>query len=532
MQGAPVTPEIFIKPGDIVAGKYKVIRIIGEGGMGVVVEAVHQTLDQRVAIKFHRPQASGNEESIARFLREARAAAQIRSEHIARVSDVATLDGGDPYFVMEFLEGQDLDAVIEADGPLTITTALDYSLQVCEALAEAHALGIVHRDLKPANLFLARRGDGTTIVKLLDFGISKTLPKGDDAELSMTKTRALMGSPLYMAPEQMRSTKRVDHRADIWSLGVLMHEMLTGETPFVGETLPEVCASIAADEPIPLTMKRPDAPFELENVILRCLEKDPDGRYADVAELVTTLAPVLPAEAASSIARIVRVLRGQGTASNPSIGPAVSMRHSRPSLSGMGSVSSSPNAETLFIEPTDQRRSGIGTKLRIRASSPSRDAAETMTAETPVSKPPPPFVPSWRRNIVVGGVAFMAATAVFVWVARSPSPESRRREAASTASTHSGSPSADTEGATAVADPFEPMTIEFVDVPAEGHASPAGTSGQRTNSAPASRPPSKGLAKVDHADGGVKAGPSVKVGSGAVPIPSPSGTAAFGSARD
>jgi hypothetical protein len=278
-----------------------------------------------------------------------------------------------------------------------------------------------------------------------------------------------------------------------------------------------------------LTMKRPDAPFELESVILRCLEKDPDGRYADVAELVTALAPVLPAEAANSIARIVRVLRGKGTASNPSISPAGSMRHSRPSLSGVGSASSSPNAETLFIEPSDQRRSGVGTKLRIRASSPSRDAAETMTAEMPVSKPPPPLVPSWRRNIVVGGVAFMAATAVFMWVARSPGPESRRREAASTASTHSGKASPDTESAATVADPSEPMTIEFVDVPAEGHASPASA---RADYAPGSRAPSKGLAKVDHADGGAKAGPPVKVGSGAVPIPSPSGTAAFGSARD
>jgi serine/threonine-protein kinase len=177
MQGAPVTPEIFIKPGDIVAGKYKVIRIIGEGGMGVVVEAVHQTLDQHVAIKFHRPQASGNEESVARFLREARAAAQIRGEHIARVSDVATLDGGDPYFVMEFLEGQDLDSLIEADGPLTVPVALDYSLQVCEALAEAHALGIVHRDLKPRTCSLHVGGMGRPSSSCSTSGSRRRCPK-------------------------------------------------------------------------------------------------------------------------------------------------------------------------------------------------------------------------------------------------------------------------------------------------------------------------------------------------------------------
>ncbi len=528
MQGAPVTPEIFIKPGDVIAGKYKIIRIIGEGGMGIVVEAIHEKLDQRVAIKFHRPQAIANEESIARFLREARAAAQIQSEHIARVSDVATLDGGDPYFVMEFLEGEDLDSVIEADGPLTIPVALDYTLQVCEALAEAHALGIVHRDLKPANLFLARRADGTTNVKLLDFGISKTLPKGDDAELNMTKTRALMGSPLYMAPEQMRSTKRVDHRADIWSLGVLMHEMLTGETPFVGETLPEVCASIAADEPIPLTTKRLDAPVELERVILRCLEKDSEYRYADVADLITDLAPILPPEAASSVARIVRVLRGRGTTPPPvtSIRPprhSVSVRGSRPSLPGPAPSSAPSNAETLVIEPSDQRRSGVGAKLRIRASSPSRDAAETMTAETSLSEPPRSAGPGWRRNAVVG-VAFVAAIAVVVLVVRSPLPQSQWR-AASPASR------VDPEKTTIAPAASEPAgpTIEFVDVPVEQMA-PAAAGATHASYVSAPRAPSRAFVKVSPSDGGAK--PIVGKPGNAAPSPAPSGTAAFGSARD
>jgi serine/threonine-protein kinase len=533
MQGAPITPEILFKPGDVIAGKYEIIRIIGEGGMGIVVEAVHQALDQRVAIKFHRPQASANQESIARFLREARAAAQIRSEHIARVSDVATLDGGDPYFVMEFLDGQDLDSVLEADGPLTIPVALDYTLQVCEALAEAHALGIVHRDLKPANLFLAQRGDGTTVVKLLDFGISKTLPRGDDAELNMTKTRALMGSPLYMAPEQMRSTKRVDHRADIWSLGVLMHEMLTGDTPFVGETLPEVCASIAADEPIALTTMRADASFELESVILRCLQKDPEHRYADVADLITALAPVLPAEAASSIARIVRVLRGQGTMRPPvtSIRPptSVSMRGSRPSLSAVGAAGALSNAETLFVESSDPRRSGVAAKLRIRASSSNREAAETLTAETSLSSElPRSAAPGWRTNAVVGSVAFLAATAVLAWIVRLPVPRTRWHVPAS--ASHANAESSASGAATSErSEPIaEPVTIEFVDVPAEpGSRVVAG--GSRATYA--SHAPSKLLANTDHVDGGVK--PVLRTpGNGAASTPTPSGTAAFGSARD
>ena len=527
MQGAPAIPEIFIKPGDIVAGKYKIIRIIGEGGMGIVVEAVHQTLDQRVAIKFHRPQASENEESIARFLREARAAAQIPSEHIARVSDVATLDGGDPYFVMEFLEGEDLDSVIEADGPLTVPLALDYTLQVCEALAEAHALGIIHRDLKPANLFLARRGDGSTIVKLLDFGISKTLPKGDDAELNMTKTRALMGSPLYMAPEQMRSTKRVDHRADIWSLGVLMHEMLTGETPFVGETLPEVCASIAADQPIPLTVKRPDAPFELESVILRCLEKDAELRYVDMADLILALAPILPEEAAGSIARIVRVLRGPGAKAAPfaSIRPAtpsLPIRRSRPFVPGLGSANTPPNEGTLFIEPSDQRRSGVGAKLRIRSSSPNREAAETMTAETSMSsEPPPPTVSGWQRNVVVGSVAFLGAASVLMWVVRSSPPAARWLAPAPAAQSRSEAP----PSAVDTTNVPVPMSIEFVDVPVEV-PSRVGAESPHVDSTPAPHSPSK----VQRADAGAK--PVLGKSGGAPRTPEPSGTAAFGSARD
>ena len=548
MQEATVVPEILIKPGDVVAGKYRIIRIIGEGGMGVVVEALHQALDQRVAIKFHRPQsATSSEESIARFLREAKAAAQIRSEHIARVSDVATLEGGEPYFVMEFLEGHDLDSVIQSDGPLSIPVALDYTLQVCEALAEAHALGIVHRDLKPANLFLAKRGDGSTIIKLLDFGISKTLPKGEDAELSMTKTRALMGSPLYMAPEQMRSTKRVDHRADLWSLGVLMHEMLTGETPFLGETLPEVCASIAADEPIPLTLKRPDAPFELESIILRCLEKDAGQRYVDVADLTLALAPILPVEASGSVARIVRILRGQGTTSLPAVSvrppsAAVSIRAARPSpsggLSGAASASAPPNAETLIVEPSDQRRSGVAAKLRIRASSPSADraAAETMTAEASRSKPPPPssttaetgaaITAGLRRNVALGVVGITAAAIVFVWAVRVSVPQAAGHALTVPPGPHSQTPAS----ATVTIEPPSPVAIEFVDVPA-GSPPSANAQGSRAAGAPAPRIVSKALPKVEQADAGAK--PALgRSGKSSFPTPEPSGTAAFGAARD
>ncbi len=257
-----------VSPGDLLAGKYRIERVLGQGGMGVVVSAIHEALEERVALKFLLPEALSNKEAVARFTREARAAVKIRSEHVARVSDVGTLESGSPYMVMEYLQGSDLSQYLERSGPLPIEEALEYVLQACEALAEAHSLGIIHRDLKPANLFRTVRPDGTPAVKLLDFGISKVTA----ADQSMTQTSSMMGSPLYMAPEQMTSAKHVDARADVWALGIILHELLTAQVPFGGETVPELCAKILTQPPPPLRHMRPDAPAALERVILHCLE--------------------------------------------------------------------------------------------------------------------------------------------------------------------------------------------------------------------------------------------------------------------
>jgi eukaryotic-like serine/threonine-protein kinase len=559
MQGTASIPESFIKPGDIVAGKYKIVRILGEGGMGVVVEALHQALDQRVAIKFHRQKVGGGSDSVARFLREAKSAAQIRSEHVVRVTDVAVLEDGDPYFVMEYLEGQDLDSVIQSDGPLSIPLALDYTLQVCEALAEAHALGIVHRDLKPANLFLAKRADGSVVIKLLDFGISKMVLKGTDAELSMTKTRALMGSPLYMAPEQMRSTRRVDHRADLWSLGVLVHEILTAETPFLGETLPEVCASIAADDPIPLRAKRPEAPPELEEVILRCLEKDPEHRFADVADFALALAPIAPPEAERSIARIVRILRGQLTPTIPpsSIRPSLAPRQSTPFAAILPSVSD-PNADTMCIEPSDQKRSGVAAKQRIRKSAPdphrALESVETVSATSP-SFAPPSVIPESqsrsgaRKRVATVAIALAVGAAAALLLTRphaAPNERNKNAEARAASSSVLASPPSAPNVAPEVAkatltqgkepapnpgsaEPTTPTTIEFVDVPnplEASHTAAPPSSAALAHSLHGPRNQSS-AAKADHGDSGAAPGSPSNANA-----PAPSGTAAFGAARD
>jgi eukaryotic-like serine/threonine-protein kinase len=278
-----------IAVGEVLAGKYRVDRVLGEGGMGVVVAATHLELDERVALKFMRPELSTNAEAAERFLREARAAVKLKSEHVARIHDVGKLENGAPFIVMEYLEGMDLGAIVEARGPLPLVEACDYVLQACDAVGEAHTLGIVHRDLKPANLFITRRGDGTSLVKVLDFGISKTNALQQKAE-SITSTKALMGSPHYMAPEQISSTRTVDGKADVWSLGIILYQLTTGTVPFGGESLGEVMAHILQDELPDPRLHRHDLPEEFVAIVRDCLQKDRSRRCKSVAGLARGLA--------------------------------------------------------------------------------------------------------------------------------------------------------------------------------------------------------------------------------------------------
>jgi serine/threonine protein kinase len=300
MAGAPTPIEI----GQVLAGKYRIDRVLGQGGMGVVVAATHMHLDQKVAIKFLLPDALANADVVMRFQREARAAVKIQSEHVARVIDVGALENGAPYMVMEYLEGIDLAQRIAEQRALPVDEVVRFLLEACEALAEAHNAGIVHRDLKPANLFLAKRADKTAAVKVLDFGISKqSLGAGG----GMTGTQAVMGSPYYMSPEQLMSAKHVDNRADIWSLGIVLYESLVGMPPYMGDTMPEIVAQILSAPAPSVRAHRPDVPPEVDAIVARCLAKDPNARYRDVGELASALAP-LTHDGARSMDRISRVL--------------------------------------------------------------------------------------------------------------------------------------------------------------------------------------------------------------------------------
>jgi len=304
MSSTPPPPPIAI--GELVANKYRVERVLGRGGMGVVVAAMHEQLAQRVAIKMLLPEAEASPNALARFTREARAAATIRGEHVARVLDVGELPGGAPYIVMEYLEGRDLAQTLTDRGTLPPEEAVSFVLQACEAIAEAHAAGIIHRDLKPSNLFVTAGPDGSPLVKVLDFGISKALLSGS-AEGQLTTTSSFVGSPIYSPPEQLVRAHDVDGRADIWSLGTILFEVLAGRPPFVGDSVMHVASKIFNDAPTPLHELRPELSPDLCAVVMRCLRKLPEDRYPDVRALAQALAPFAPAHSVSAdrVARIV-----------------------------------------------------------------------------------------------------------------------------------------------------------------------------------------------------------------------------------
>jgi serine/threonine-protein kinase len=305
--------SIPFREGDIIAGKYEVIRLLGRGGMAFVIAARHIELDEPVALKFLRSEYVANADLVARFAHEARASVKIQSEHVARVFDVGALREG-PFIVMEYLEGKDLAELLHEEGTLPVERAIEYVMQACEALAAAHAIGIVHRDVKPENLFLVRRAQGIDVIKLLDFGISKLVLTGSvfDDGVPLVETRTLMGTPIYMSPEQIRGSGAVDGRADIWSLGCVLFELLTGHAPFGAPSLTSVTAAIL-ERPAPLlSERRPDLPAELDVVLGRCLEKDPHRRFQDIGELAAALYRLAPPRTRLSVERCSNIQRHIG----------------------------------------------------------------------------------------------------------------------------------------------------------------------------------------------------------------------------
>jgi serine/threonine protein kinase len=297
-------------PGARIGGKYVVEGPCGRGDLAVVLSALRAGLDCRVAIKVLLPEWAAVPAIVERFLRAGRMATRVKSEHAARVFEVGTIEGGAPYLVTEYLEGQDLAQVLANWGPLPVPTAVDWILQAIEAIGEAHALGIIHRGLKPANLFLTRRADGIGCLKVADFGLTVAIdPRIDEAMRLMLRPDALQ-SRGYMAPEQLHDAGNTDARADIWAIGAILHELIAGELPFRGRTVPELCAAVFTQPPARISSARAETPAALERAILCCLEKDPNARFQTVTELAQALAPFGTAAAIASYERVARAEDG------------------------------------------------------------------------------------------------------------------------------------------------------------------------------------------------------------------------------
>jgi serine/threonine-protein kinase len=366
-----VVGESPVQPGDVVAGKYRVDRILGAGAMGVVVAAMHLDLQEKVALKFMLPAVLGSSEAVERFLREARAAVRLKSQHVCRVLDVGRTPEGAPYIVMEYLEGTDVHELLARRRVLPVPEAADIVRQVCEAMAEAHAIGIVHRDLKPQNLFLTRNARGAELVKVLDFGVSKAA--SDMSAALATHTQAIMGSPAYMSPEQLRSSKNVDGRADIWSLGTILYQLTTGRLPYTAETLFALAGEIMDDAPVePPRKHRPDLPAAFEAIVLRALEKDRERRFATVDELASALepfaaergarlrrpisSPALPAAAAQAVADTIAP-PALGTAETVAPAAVAAVASARaPSPPGTKSTLSGAASEVVSVASPPARR--------------------------------------------------------------------------------------------------------------------------------------------------------------------------------
>lgn len=400
MQQAPV--EGVPREGELIAGKYRMEAVLGKGGMGIVVAAQHLSLRQRVAMKFLLPEALKLPEAVTRFLREARAAAAIQCEYVARVIDVGTLDSGAPYMVMEYLTGIDLRALIRAYGPRAASEAVDHVLEACVAMAEAHALGIVHRDLKPSNLFLSDRPNASPIVKVLDFGLSKPLnaETADGGDSSITETDVVMGSFHYMAPEQIRSMKNADTRSDIWALGTILYELITAHRPFEGSTIPESLLMIAEDPPTPMDRFGVPVSERLQAVILRCLEKKRELRPQTIAELASMLEPFGTSAARPLVERILRCQGKVRISEPPALSSARGSAVASRQRAGVFGYSSASENHPSFRVPLGAQQSSASSALGDevgRAGSPlpgeSRSVSEAVRSSRRAPGAGPPGSP-------------------------------------------------------------------------------------------------------------------------------------------
>ena len=400
--------------GAVVAGKYRIERTLAEGGMGRVVAATHLHLGRRVAVKFLRTDLGDVDvhwDAFARFLLEAKAVALLRSEHVAHVLDAGVTDDGMPYTVMEYLEGASLAQLLEVQGAFDVATAVEYAIQVCEGLAEAHSLGIVHRDIKPYNLIVVERSPGWRSIKIVDFGISKVvLP-----DMPKVVTGVIIGTPCYMSPEQLRSTAGVDHRSDIWSLGATLYELLAGRSAFDASlTLPELVAAIIEKASPSLREVRSEVPDALVEIVTRCLEKDREARFQSAGELAMALLEFarprarVPAERAAAMkptntfsAALEPALEVTTTARDAAVPPGAPNPTDQPPI-GPSLTPVTMAASRISETPTPSPLTTLGDRLQMEKDMLAMDGVARHRAHR------------WLRAAVLGaGIGVLVLTVLF-----------------------------------------------------------------------------------------------------------------------
>ncbi|MCC6648277.1 MAG: serine/threonine protein kinase [Polyangiaceae bacterium] len=292
--------------GEVIDGKYRIDRMLGQGGMGAVAAAFHLLRKAPVALKFISPDIVRVPGAVERFVNEAVAASQIDSDHVVRIFDVGQMPSGLPYIVMEMMSGQDLAVVLEREGPtgLPVPRAVHFVLQILRALQVAHGAGIIHRDLKPSNAFVITKDGEPDFVKLLDFGISKITQDASESAQHLTQTNTGLGTPLYMSPEQARNARDATPRSDIYSVSAILYELLTARTPYLADTPNDLLFKLFTTEPDDIRGVRPDVPEGLAAAIHRGLSKEPAGRPASVTELAELIAPYADARSASIVSKL------------------------------------------------------------------------------------------------------------------------------------------------------------------------------------------------------------------------------------
>jgi serine/threonine-protein kinase len=420
--------DAAVAMGRVVAARYLIGRLLGSGTMGTVYAAVDLDLDREVAIKFASSDGLSLQETVERFRREAHILARLKSDHAVRVLDVGALSDGMPFMVMELLDGHGLDVERELRGVIPIDEAVGYVLAAIEVLAEAHAAGAVHRDIKPANLFLERKLDGRPFLKILDFGVAKSALALGGRDTRITKSGMIMGSPLYMAPEQLRSAHAVDARADIWSLGAILFELVTGSTAHEGDSVAELCATLLRDPPRPISDLASELPPGFGDVVMRCLETDPARRYSNVAELGLSLLPFAP-QGKAHVERAKRLLAHRAPNIQPVEHPPSS---DSPMTLHVGDTTEAPAQPTRPPFREDEASPsrgfwaarmvmaftlvglGIGTAFIIEFPEQARPAAvrspaPAATPATPAAAPPEKALPSSVPNVAASPMASAGA---------------------------------------------------------------------------------------------------------------------------